>query len=122
MHIPDHWFVKRVSFTSRLSEPGDSLIFQIAPVLTLVIGGNHESSGYMQELPYGGWLAPKIYYLGHASVVSYAGLRIGGLSGIYKSIHYDMGIFFRAVFSLTFFSFTAYCDGNSFLLEKYHFT
>lgn len=35
-----------------------------APVLTLVIGGNHEASNHMQELPYGGWLAPNIYYFG----------------------------------------------------------
>ena len=37
---------------------------KVAPVLTLVIGGNHEASNYMQELPYGGWLAPKIYFVG----------------------------------------------------------
>ena len=35
-----------------------------APILTLFIGGNHESSAFMQELPYGGWVAPNIYYMG----------------------------------------------------------
>ena len=35
----------------------------VAPVLTLFIGGNHESSGYMSELPHGGWVAPNIYYM-----------------------------------------------------------
>jgi lariat debranching enzyme len=35
-----------------------------APVLTIFIGGNHEASNYLQELPYGGWVAPDIYYLG----------------------------------------------------------
>ena len=35
-----------------------------APVLTVVIGGNHEASSHLQELSYGGWLAPNIYYLG----------------------------------------------------------
>jgi len=35
-----------------------------ASVLTIFIGGNHEASNYLQELPYGGWVAPKIYYLG----------------------------------------------------------
>ena len=35
-----------------------------APVLTVFIGGNHEASNYLQELPYGGWVAPKIYYMG----------------------------------------------------------
>jgi len=35
-----------------------------APVLTIFIGGNHEASNYLQELPYGGWVAPNIYYIG----------------------------------------------------------
>ncbi|VDO56325.1 unnamed protein product [Schistosoma margrebowiei] len=35
-----------------------------APVLTLFVGGNHEASGYLQELPYGGWVAPNIWYMG----------------------------------------------------------
>ena len=62
------------------------------------MGGNHEASGYMQELPYGGWIAPRIYYLGHASVVSFAGLRIAGLSGIYKVADYNKGISFFLAF------------------------
>uniref|UniRef100_A0A914BUY3 Lariat debranching enzyme C-terminal domain-containing protein n=1 Tax=Acrobeloides nanus TaxID=290746 RepID=A0A914BUY3_9BILA len=57
---------------------------KVAPILTIFVGGNHESSGYMAELPYGGWVAPNIYYMGWASVVRFAGLRIGGLSGIYE--------------------------------------
>lgn len=44
-----------------------------APVLTIFIGGNHEASNYLQELPYGGWVAPNIYYLGYAGVVNVAG-------------------------------------------------
>ncbi|CAN3369345.1 lariat debranching enzyme [Diutina catenulata] len=55
-----------------------------APVLTLVVGGNHESSSYMQELRYGGWLAPNIYYLGDVGAVWYRGALIGGLSGIFN--------------------------------------
>lgn len=27
-----------------------------APVLTVFIGGNHEASNHLQELPYGGWV------------------------------------------------------------------
>ncbi|XP_077263816.1 uncharacterized protein LOC143898314 [Temnothorax americanus] len=62
-----------------------------APVLTIFIGGNHEASNYLQELPYGGWVAPNIYYLGYAGVVQVAGIRIAGLSGIYKSQHWMQG-------------------------------
>lgn len=64
---------------------------ETAPFLTIIIGGNHESSGYMQELYYGGWLAPNIYYLGAAGVVNYKGLRIGGISGIYNERSYKTG-------------------------------
>ena len=62
-----------------------------APVLTLFIGGNHEASNYLQELPFGGWVAPNIYYMGLASVVKFGGLRIAGMSGIYKSQDYGRG-------------------------------
>ena len=54
-----------------------------APVFTIFIGGNHESSQYLDELKYGGFVAPNIYYMGRSSVVWYKGLRIGGMSGIY---------------------------------------
>jgi lariat debranching enzyme len=59
-----------------------------APVLTLVIGGNHEASNYFSELYYGGWLAPNIYYLGAANVLRYGPFRIAGISGIYKRADY----------------------------------
>ncbi|XP_074550818.1 lariat debranching enzyme [Halichoeres trimaculatus] len=62
-----------------------------APVLTIFIGGNHEASNHLQELPYGGWVAPNIYYLGYAGVVRYRGIRIGGLSGIFKSRDFRRG-------------------------------
>lgn len=59
-----------------------------APVLTLVIGGNHEASNYFSELYHGGWLAPKIYYLGAVNVLRYGPFRIAGLSGIFKAADY----------------------------------
>eukprot|EP00172_Hildenbrandia_rubra_P002906 Plantae.Rhodophyta-Hildenbrandia_rubra.ctg41400.p1 GENE.Plantae.Rhodophyta-Hildenbrandia_rubra.ctg41400~~Plantae.Rhodophyta-Hildenbrandia_rubra.ctg41400.p1 ORF type:complete len:424 (+),score=55.08 Plantae.Rhodophyta-Hildenbrandia_rubra.ctg41400:220-1491(+) len=60
-----------------------------APVPTIFIGGNHEASNHLQELPLGGLVAPNIYYLGTAGVVWFNGLRIGGMSGIYASHDYD---------------------------------
>lgn len=59
-----------------------------APVLTIFIGGNHEASAYGQELFYGGWVCPNIYYLGAANVLNIGGLRIAGLSGIYSAPDY----------------------------------
>jgi lariat debranching enzyme len=61
---------------------------RVAPVLTLFIGGNHEASSHGAELFHGGWAAPNIYYLGAAGVIQVGNLRIGGLSGIYKSHDY----------------------------------
>ena len=66
---------------------------KVAPVLTIFIGGNHEASNYLQELPYGGWVAHNIFYMGYAGVISVSGLRIGGLSGIYKGCDYLRGHF-----------------------------
>lgn len=62
-----------------------------APVLTVFVGGNHEASAYLQELFYGGWVAPNIYYIGAAGVVNFCGIRIAGLSGIFKSRDYEKG-------------------------------
>jgi lariat debranching enzyme len=57
---------------------------QVAPVLTLFIGGNHEATNHLHELYYGGWAAPNIYFLGYSGVVTFRGLRIAGVSGIFK--------------------------------------
>ncbi|WFD05011.1 lariat debranching enzyme [Malassezia vespertilionis] len=64
-----------------------------APILTLVIGGNHEASNYMWELYYGGWLAPNIYYLGAAGSVDLGGIVVAGASGIFKRHDYTAGRF-----------------------------
>ncbi|RAR07087.1 lariat debranching enzyme [Stemphylium lycopersici] len=61
---------------------------RLAPYLTIFIGGNHEASNYMWELYYGGWAAPKIYYMGAANVIRLGPLRIAGLSGIWKGYNY----------------------------------
>ncbi|PRP89108.1 hypothetical protein PROFUN_01828 [Planoprotostelium fungivorum] len=64
---------------------------KVAPVLTIFVGGNHEASSHLYELPYGGWVAPNIYYMGFSNVINFAGLRIGGLTGIYKKRDYQTG-------------------------------
>ncbi|KAL1920001.1 uncharacterized protein VTP21DRAFT_1147 [Calcarisporiella thermophila] len=70
-----------------------------APVKTLFIGGNHEASNYLWELYYGGWVCENIYFLGFSGVVRFGGLRIGGLSGIYKANHHHQGYFERMPYS-----------------------
>ena len=63
----------------------------VAPIPTLFIGGNHEASNYLWELYHGGWAAPNIYFLGFAGCVKFGGIRIAGLSGIYKQGDYYKG-------------------------------
>lgn len=70
----------------------------MAPILTIFIGGNHESSNYMRELYYGGWVCPNIYYMGSAGVLRVGGLRIAGLSGIYTPSNYHQGYFEKSPF------------------------
>lgn len=62
-----------------------------APILTVVIGGNHEASNYLWELYHGGWLAPNIYFLGHAGCIQVNGVRIAGASGIFKQYDFRRG-------------------------------
>eukprot|EP01112_Ceratiomyxa_fruticulosa_P020219 TRINITY_DN6832_c0_g1_i1.p1 TRINITY_DN6832_c0_g1~~TRINITY_DN6832_c0_g1_i1.p1 ORF type:complete len:513 (-),score=117.58 TRINITY_DN6832_c0_g1_i1:177-1553(-) len=64
-----------------------------APILTIFIGGNHESMSHLCELYYGGWVAPNIYYLGHSGCVNFGGLRIAGVSGIFKGYNYRKGYY-----------------------------
>ncbi|KAH9921010.1 lariat debranching enzyme, C-terminal domain-containing protein [Fomitopsis serialis] len=64
---------------------------KVAPLLTLVIGGNHEASSYFWELYHGGWIAPNIYFLGHAGCVQVNGIRIAGASGIFKPQDFRRG-------------------------------
>lgn len=71
----------------------------VAPCLTIFIGGNHEASSYLCSLPFGGWVAPNIYFLGNAGVVNVGGVRIGGLSGIYNQRHYHLGHYEKPPFS-----------------------
>ncbi|KAJ7764589.1 lariat debranching enzyme, C-terminal domain-containing protein [Mycena maculata] len=70
-----------------------------APLLTIVVGGNHEAMGHMWECYHGGWLAPNIYFLGYAGCVLVDGwLRIAGSSGTYKAADWKTGHFERVPF------------------------
>ena len=64
------------------------------PYLTIFIGGNHEASNYLQELYYGGWVAPNIYYLGSSGVIRVKKgefeIKIAGISGIYNEKNFFM--------------------------------
>lgn len=71
----------------------------VAPCLTIFVGGNHEASSHLCSLPYGGWVAPNIFFLGNAGVVNVGGIRIGGLSGIYNQRHYHLGHYEMPPFS-----------------------
>ncbi|KAI1002909.1 hypothetical protein K3495_g5293 [Podosphaera aphanis] len=66
-----------------------------APYLTLFIGGNHEASSHLWELFYGGWVAPNIYYMGAANVLRLGGVRIMGMSGIWKGYDFKKPHFER---------------------------
>jgi lariat debranching enzyme len=61
---------------------------EVAPYITIFVGGNHEASNHNFELFYGGWVAPNIYYMGAANVLRLGSLRIAGLSGIWKGYNY----------------------------------
>jgi lariat debranching enzyme len=63
------------------------------PAPTLFIGGNHEASSSLLRLPNGGYVANGVYYMGYAGVVWFGGVRIAGLSGIYKSHDFLRGRF-----------------------------
>lgn len=54
------------------------------PVPVIFIGGNHESMKHLMELPYGGYVAPNIYYLGYSNIIWFKGVRIASISGIFK--------------------------------------
>lgn len=59
------------------------------PCMTVFIGGNHESMRHLMLLPHGGYVAPNLFYMGYSNVLWYRGVRIGGLSGIWKRWDYE---------------------------------
>jgi lariat debranching enzyme len=70
-----------------------------APTPTIFVGGNHEATNYLKSLFYGGWVAPNVYFLGSSGVVNFGGLRIAGVSGIFKGYDFRTGYWEQAPFS-----------------------
>ena len=58
------------------------------PRPTIVVGGNHESSDFLYLLPFGGWLAPDVFYVGRASSLLVGDVTISSISGLYKQDFY----------------------------------
>ena len=57
------------------------------------------SSLFFKFRYYGGWLAPRIYYLGSAGVINVGGIRIGGISGFTPSIYANTNRLYNYFFS-----------------------
>eukprot|EP00252_Welwitschia_mirabilis_P001623 TRINITY_DN11527_c0_g2_i2.p1 TRINITY_DN11527_c0_g2~~TRINITY_DN11527_c0_g2_i2.p1 ORF type:complete len:429 (+),score=79.52 TRINITY_DN11527_c0_g2_i2:151-1437(+) len=72
---------------------------ETVPVPTIFVGGNHEASNYLWELYYGGFVAPRIYFMGFAGVIWFGNIRIGGLSGIFSARDYYSGHYERAPYN-----------------------
>lgn len=49
------------------------------------IGGNHEPYGWLEAMEDGGQVLSNCSFIGRANIVSVQGLRVAGLSGIFKS-------------------------------------
>ncbi|CAE7359091.1 dbr1, partial [Symbiodinium necroappetens] len=62
-----------------------------APVTTIFVGGRNEAANLLREHYFGGWVAPRIYYLGCAGVVRIGPLRIAGISGNFVASDYFRG-------------------------------
>lgn len=58
------------------------------PRPTIVVGGNHEASDLLHLLPFGGWLAPNIFYTGRANSLLVGDVPITAISGVYKPDYY----------------------------------
>ncbi|KAL7717466.1 Lariat debranching enzyme [Entamoeba marina] len=61
-----------------------------APYPTIFVGGNHEASNSLLNMHNGGFAATNIYYLGAVGTVQMNGIRVCGMSGIYKE--YDQNL------------------------------
>lgn len=93
--------LKFISVPDKYKQLGDFFEYysgqKTAPILTLFIGGNHEASNVLNEHFNGGFICKNIYYIGRAGVVNYRGVKICGISGIYKKADYLKGHYERSL-------------------------
>ncbi len=61
---------------------------QTPPIFTVFTGGNHEAWGVLNAHNNGGFICPKVYYLGRAGTITLRGVTIGGLTGIFNPEKY----------------------------------
>lgn len=54
----------------------------------LIVGGNHEACDFLHLLPFGGWLAPNVFYAGRANSLKCGDITMSFLSGLYKPQEY----------------------------------
>lgn len=87
-----------------------------APVLTLIVGGNHEASGFMSQFENGGWIAENMYYLGNCGLVKVGDLVVCGLSGVYYAPHAQLPRFEAAQFANNYLET---CDSDA-KFSAYH--
>ena len=60
-----------------------------APCLFVLIGGNKECVDLLAALPFGGFIAPNVYYTGRATIIDYKGIRISALGGNFSPKSYN---------------------------------
>ena len=58
------------------------------PRPTIVIGGNHEACDFFHTLPFGGWLAPNVFYTGRAASLMIGEVSLSAISGIFDRKEY----------------------------------
>ena len=58
------------------------------PCPIIIIGGNHEATDLLFQLPFGGYVAPNVYYMGRGCQLQVGDVLISGVSGLYNERNY----------------------------------
>lgn len=65
------------------------------PCLVVICGGNDEAGDLIAQLPFGGFIAPNIYYMGRAGIIDYKGMRISGYGGVFAISDFGRNVYER---------------------------